>query len=374
MDPERFDGWAERLAHAVSRRGALRGLAAATTGLLTACFAGLDAEAKKKKKGKGKHKRKKVCAKAGQPCTPRKTCCGKTACRNGRCGCGPNQKACQNRCIAKAACCADTDCGGGVCQTNGQCACPEGRQNCAGVCVDTNVNADHCGGCGAVCKATEQCRAGECVVVVSQTAMSGWEFWSEVDGGRVEPTFVSGPGSMPFGTGSAQVILRGNPAAPMERTMIRREFPTTITIGGLTALRFSDRSSLPGCAVALLLDTGISGGAPDGRGRFIYDPGVTRNHELRANEWRTWDALADPNQRWCAEEQSSPCSRQHGCCTFAEMLARHSELGHPSAGKLVVGLRVGDARDVAASETTIHVDGLRIGASDGAITIYDFEP
>ncbi|MCC6315511.1 MAG: hypothetical protein IT337_16045 [Thermomicrobiales bacterium] len=407
MDPERFDALTERLARVVPRRAALRGLAAAAAGLLTARFTALDTEAKKKKKGKGK----KRCAKTGQPCggTAGKTCCGNTTCLNGRCACGPAQKSCQNRCINKDACCTNKDCGGkgactksgactcpknkkacrggcigkeqcctdkdcgggGICKANGQCACPEGLTRCGGACADTDTDADNCGDCGVKCAGT--CAGGVCDVTVTAADLHGWVFYNDQIDVPIDPAFVAGPGTPERGSGSAQLTI----VAATDGQMLSANTLNSVPLSAFRRVRFAEYTT---SSITLSLQLGIDyDGDGAHSGRLVHTPYWTNT--VHANEWQTFDIFEDSGKGWWFSEgvgrDEGQCQRDD-LCTWQDVLAlyphiRINPVGQDEvggAGLGFVGLKLGSGN----TNRVVYCDYFEIEVAGHGHTIYDFEP
>ncbi len=126
MDEPQFDELTKSLAHASSRRGFFKVIAAAIGGAL-----GLGA-AEAAPGGS-------TCANQGQSCTAQKCCKG-------------------------LICSTDL-----TLSTNKFC-CPEPTRPCNGACVDLQTDVKNCGGCGNACAAsTDPCRKAACAAGVCTT-------------------------------------------------------------------------------------------------------------------------------------------------------------------------------------------------------------
>ena len=184
MDDQRFDALTRFVSTVTGRRNAL-----ASVAILLALLGRL-------LRGPGAAARPKpgLCRSLGQPCYPDRGigCCGRAACRQGRCRCGRTQRVCRGRCIAKSRCCTNRDCRGGQRCRRGRCQCPPGQRKrgkrcvpanacasnqtrCAGACVNLKTAKGHCGECGNACAGTATCKQGVCVAGGEYALVRSWE-------------------------------------------------------------------------------------------------------------------------------------------------------------------------------------------------------
>lgn len=127
---------------AISRRTALRRLAAGALGIGLAGTSG--ALADESERGRCPDSRK-----CGNKCCPKGA-----KCKNGKCKCKGGRKKCGKKCCKK----------GFVCE-GGECVspCAPGDTDCDGTCVDLENDEDNCGACGNPCAGDEACMGGECM-------------------------------------------------------------------------------------------------------------------------------------------------------------------------------------------------------------------
>jgi hypothetical protein len=128
MDGNRFDAISRALGAGVSRRGALRIIAAVVAGGSATRLAD-DA--------------------AAIPSGPSR----RSLCRVPFAGCTKDGQCCTGTCMTSRSLPRS--------QRN-RCACDNGLTPCNGFCVDIETDINHCGACGNVCAATEWCVSGVC--------------------------------------------------------------------------------------------------------------------------------------------------------------------------------------------------------------------
>lgn len=161
-----------------SRRGLLRGLAAAWG------FTAIQpAEARTKRKKRRQQKKRKrrnrnvgACPGDTKPCNgaciPREDCCGNQECGSnaecvsGRCACLSGFEECRGGCVPAGDCCASVVCPDDTTCVGGACICTAaGATLCDGRCTDVATDGANCGVCGAVC-GTGTCTNGACLCVI----------------------------------------------------------------------------------------------------------------------------------------------------------------------------------------------------------------
>ncbi|MEA2528244.1 MAG: hypothetical protein QOF01_3282 [Thermomicrobiales bacterium] len=128
MDGTQFDSIARTWATGMSRRRALRGLAAAVVGLVVAPVARSEAA---------------VCYASGESCNADSECCQGT-CTLGYCRCPAGKVNCN-----------------GLCRDNCD-GCPTGFRKCNGICRDLKTDSTNCGICGNTCRKGSHCSNGKC--------------------------------------------------------------------------------------------------------------------------------------------------------------------------------------------------------------------
>jgi hypothetical protein len=147
MDSRKFDLLSRALSGG-SRRQMLKGAVAAVAGASIPVAAGAQGVI--------------VCRLVSQSCTRNAQCCSgycdkrSSLPRNlrNRCGCSPDQTACNGVCV-------DLDIDRNNCGACGN-VCGAGEDCCSGECVDVAYSEDNCGHCGHACGAGDTCCAGDC--------------------------------------------------------------------------------------------------------------------------------------------------------------------------------------------------------------------
>lgn len=175
-------------------------------------------------------------------------------------------------------------------------------------------------GAGTVVAATSVIHPGD---------MQGWGFLQETATGSGQ--FVSGPGSPPAGTGSANLVVDSTGGV-----IITKLGYQGLRLDEIDALRYSTYRTSGGPALAIALQLNIDSDLTDAneawQGRLVYEPYHTQT--VLTGEWQTWDALDDDagtgtGNWWFSNGGLAGTS---GCimanpCTWAEVIDAFPDAG-----------------------------------------------
>jgi hypothetical protein len=210
--------------------------------------------------------------------------------------------------------------------------------------------------------------AGGTIVKVNQTDLGGhWSLQTLADG---TGSFVTGPSTPPYGTGSFEMTTSTVDGKATLFTDLWTGRPLS-DITGLDYWTYRDASSTSPSYVAPSINIAIwtnADGPGTGFATAVFEPLYAfGNDAIHDGEWQDWDTFA-PSQTgfaggWWVTRQVGTLCPQACYADFATILANA-----PDATILAVGLNVGrgPASFVGA------VDGLSLTASEGTTT-YDFE-
>jgi hypothetical protein len=208
--------------------------------------------------------------------------------------------------------------------------------------------------------------------VVSPAAMNNWFFYDDNADviNNALGSFVTGPGTPPFGIGSAQITTIGG-ARPNLATY---QFAGT-PLASITELKFSTynasatNNSGPDASGYLHFNVDFDGSNTWQR-RLVFVPSV--NGTVTANNWNSWDAINGGNALW---SYSGPTTWPGSLVpagtakTWSAILAEYPGV-RIRATDAFVGIRVGEPY---ASGYTENIDSFTFGTAAGT-TVFDFEP
>jgi hypothetical protein len=204
--------------------------------------------------------------------------------------------------------------------------------------------------------------------VVVTPATSSWAFIQETP--TASGQFVTGPGTPPAGSGSAQFTTGASGGGILLATPTLSGRPLA-TIGTLAYDSYIVSSANPAASVTLQIDIDYDAAdaSSDFQGRLVFEPYYLVNSQV-AGQWVTWNATAATTAAWWSTgtpivggaAQAKLCT-QAAPCTWTQVLA-----SYPNARvrNLVgaVGLKVGNFGGAAV----MNADRLVFGT-----TTYDFE-
>ncbi|MFC3096152.1 hypothetical protein DRW07_05415 [Alteromonas sediminis] len=210
--------------------------------------------------------------------------------------------------------------------------------------------------------------ASAAVITVTPDDMNGWVPFAEGGpGGSVH--FVSGPGTPPLGTGSAQFTLDTNTSG-----MVLGFGLSDVRLDALTALNYSTYNTVGNNTISAALqfniDYDLTDNALNWQGRLVYEPYY--DNQVQDGMWQTWDALAG---RWwmtgnpIANDTASAQICGIGApCSIADILNAFPNAGlHSSFGAVLFKAGSG-----WAAGSQVAVDAFTLGI-DGQNTTFDFE-
>ena len=216
-------------------------------------------------------------------------------------------------------------------------------------------------------------------VVVSPSSMRGWLFVDDQhDTACTDATvckFVTGPGTAPAGTGSAELAT---PNASDGYALVLPDYAGTrldaITILSYSTYRQSaDAGNNLAIALQFNVDYDLTDGATGYMGRIVFEPYQTNGGAVLQNTWQGWNALSG---KWWGTlspvtkggvSVTNPCV-QATPCTWAQLLAAFPDIGVSTSYGAIV-LKAGSGWPGFRG----NVDKLAIGVN-GVTTTFDFEP
>lgn len=216
-------------------------------------------------------------------------------------------------------------------------------------------------------------------VVVTPFNMRGWASVDDQhDSACTDATvckFVTGPGTAPAGTGSAELAT---PNAGDGYALVLPDYAGT-RLDAITTLSYStyrqsvDAGNNLAIALQFNADYDLTDAATGFMGRIVFEPYQTSGGSVVQNQWQTWNALSG---KWWGTRStvtkggvsvSNPCV-QTTPCTLADLLTHFPDIGVSTSVGAVV-LKAGSGWP----GFTGNVDKLSIGVS-GVTTTFDFEP
>ncbi len=211
----------------------------------------------------------------------------------------------------------------------------------------------------------------ENATIVAPGSMSGWLFYNdETDGvNNALGSFVTGPGSVMHGVGSAQISVSGTQRV----NLATYQFAGT-PLANITALRFTTYNPSAGngggSTRSAYLNFNVDfNGTDSWQRRLVYVPTV--NGTVLPDTWQEWDAYDGGNARWSYSGGTWPVTAEAGTTTktWAQILTDYPGV-RIRVTDAHLGLRVGEPY---ASGYTENISSFTFGTAGGE-TRYDFEP
>lgn len=213
------------------------------------------------------------------------------------------------------------------------------------------------------------------VTTITQADQQGWTFFDD-NGHGGSGEFVSGPGTPPIGTGSAELDL--TTAAGDQGYALGYDGYGGTKLSDINGLTYStyvqQGNNLVAPALQLNIDSDLTDGNTAWQGRLVYEPYLT--HTVTDGTWQTWntqDNAADSNGHGNWWLSNSALAASTGCaqstpCTWQQVLA---QLPHGGINSAVPGVvfKAGSGWNVQFKG---NVDAFTINVK-GAPTSYNFD-
>jgi len=225
-------------------------------------------------------------------------------------------------------------------------------------------------GCGAAVAVSWAVCVQASVTVVSPSNMNGWTFLTTDNSGAPAPgngntaQMVTGPGTPPLGTGSAQLATAANQGD--SSAQINTSLYNGIALSSLTSLSYSTYDTVNNGQQFPYLKIYLNNGdalyfEPPYQTAATGNPALPDQGPTVLNEWQTWNALSGG---WW--DDSGGFTPGTGVGSLATYLSTNSAV-------LIEGisLRVGYASP--SDNFNGYVDNVTVGTAS-ATTTYDFEP
>ncbi|MEX2159979.1 MAG: flexitail domain-containing putative surface protein [Dehalococcoidia bacterium] len=203
-------------------------------------------------------------------------------------------------------------------------------------------------------------------VVVKPSDMQGWAFFDDNGQGGAYG-FVSGPGSPPAGSGSADLKL----VASNQGIAVGTAAYANTRMDAITTFSYSTYRSSGAAALALALafdaDYDLTDGNTSFQGRLVFEPYYTNT--VLTGSWQTWDTLtsAGTGNWWASNAIGAAFCPIGNPCTWSEVLSHFPDAGvRSTSGGLLFKAGSGWA------SFNGNVDNLQIDNGSG-VTTYDFE-
>lgn len=207
-------------------------------------------------------------------------------------------------------------------------------------------------------------------VTAATMAAQGWVFYND-ENDTVNPalgTFVTGPGSPFYGTGSARISVSGT----QRRNLASYQFAGT-PLANITAMRFRTYNPSAGnggsASRSAYLNFNVDfDGSDTWQRRLAYVP--ANNGTVLQNTWQEWDAINSGLALWSYSGPTWPVTGQPGTTlkTWAQILTDYPGI-RIRVTDAHVGLRVGEPY---ADGYTENIDSFTFGTTAGT-TVWDFE-
>ena len=216
------------------------------------------------------------------------------------------------------------------------------------------------GGIGALAA-----HASAAEVLVDPASMGNWVFQQD-SGSTGAGSFVTGPGTPPLGTGSAQLSETNSPSSEILFNYLTND---GTALSSISALSYSEyivsNSGDPALAPSLAFNVNINSSTTTYQGRLTYEPYFTNT--LTAGTWQTWNTMTGADWWFSSASFNNGCT-QTNPCTWAQVLADYpSVVINNNFGGF--GFKVGSGWPSFVGD----VDNLVMTVS-GATTTYNFDP
>lgn len=215
-------------------------------------------------------------------------------------------------------------------------------------------------------------------VVINHTDINSWLFYDD-NTDKVDPTlgsFVSGPGTTPLGTGSAQI----SSASPDRRNLATYQFSGT-PLANITTMKFSTYNPSAGNGGSANRSGYITfnvdfNGSDTFQRRLNYVP--SQNGTVIQNTWQEWDAINGGNAMWSYSGATWPAA--FGSCpgggeagttlkSWSQVLCQYTGVRIRVTDSFF-GIRVGEPYPGGYTE---NIDAVKFGTA-AATTQFDFDP
>ncbi len=213
-------------------------------------------------------------------------------------------------------------------------------------------------------------------VVVNQTNIYNWLFYND-ETDVIDPTlgsFVSGPGTTPLGTGSAQISVSGT----QRRNLATYQFSGT-PLASITTLKYSTYNPSAGNGGSanrsgyLHFNVDFTGSSDVFQRRLVFVP--VNNGTVIQDNWQEWDAIMGGAANWSYSGPTWPAGIGGGgeagttLKTWSQILSQYPN-SRVKVTDSFLGIRVGEPY---ADGYTENIDAFKFGTSAG-ITQFDFDP
>ncbi|HEY4172050.1 MAG TPA: PEP-CTERM sorting domain-containing protein [Rhodopila sp.] len=204
-------------------------------------------------------------------------------------------------------------------------------------------------------------------VVVNDYNPGGWTF-SNADNLVADPTnvgqFVTGPGTPPLGTGSANLqVYNGSSSEILINGTIN---PGALGSTFAASYQTYVTSSTPGSGSAPNLEFDLTNG-PTYFGRLVFDPGLLQPAAVTTGQWQNWDTSSASG--WYFTHSSSQFSNACSINAPCTLSTAEADLATASVTAEDVIFKAGSDQ----TNFNANVDDLVL-TINGTTTTYDFEP
>jgi hypothetical protein len=218
--------------------------------------------------------------------------------------------------------------------------------------------------------------AGNSTVVVNHSDINNWVFYDD-NTDKVDPTlgsFVSGPGTTPLGSGSAQISV----GSPDRKNLATYQFTGT-PLSAITTLKYSTYNPSAGNGGSANR-SGYLGFNVDFNGsdtfqrRLTYVPNV--NGAVIQNTWQEWDTINGGSALWLYSGATWPAGVGEPGTTPGTTAKTWSQILTTYPGVRIrvtdsfLGIRVGEPYPGGYTE---NIDAFKFGTATGTTT-FDFDP
>ena len=204
----------------------------------------------------------------------------------------------------------------------------------------------------------------ETTVVVDQSS-ADWAFVEETANGS--GSFVSGPGTPPAGTGSAELTVDAAGGELFGAALYGGTYLRDINALTYQTYRQSGAVALA-AALQLNVDYDLTDGNNGWQGRLVYEP-YNSGTNPSTGLWEEWDALGADAKWWASGVPGNTLCPQSSPCTLGKVLTNWPNLGVHAT---IPGIGFKAGRNWASGFTG-NVDAFTIQVN-GDTVHYDFEP